>query len=720
MRRPLVLLLLIQCFIILTLFEFLHLELFTTRYSEYYDEVASIQGTVTSALIKEDYSALTVKTGKENVLVRLSGVEDEAYIYSLVGKSVKATGLVTKPAEARNPGTFNYARYLRARRTYAVMDVSKYKFEVTGMKNLPANYLSVQKGMFYTALRDMAGEETSSMIFGILFGDKSFLGDDVYGRFQKNGIAHILAVSGLHVGLVYTVIRRILKRKDRTASIISIISLFVYATLANYSVSVIRACIMICLKIAAFHLKRRYDMLSAACLTAMIMLSYNPYYIYDAGAQLSFAAVYGLSVVMPWMQSRLEKYCKKNKKERLFTVMNVLLPGIVLQITMTPLTAFHFLNFAPLALFVNPVAICLASFILPIGLLCFLVYPFQAALAASSFAAELLCMLLDGISLVSDKIASGIDVPAPPVSLMLLYYALLFFFFSEARYIMIRKAEHMKLTAITAVLAASCCLLPFAAGVSQSPLPWRYNRYDAVFVDIGQGDCTHIQSRGVHVLVDGGGNYFTNVAEKTLKPYLLKNGITHIDLAIVSHLDMDHSLGVQQLSEITDIRCIAFPASLKDEDLSDFKADEIIFLSEGDEISAGGALFRVLAAGNTPGVKTGSNEDSLVCLCSIGELDILLMADAPVEVENALVRGGELKGLDIEILKAGHHGSRTSTGQMLLSSNHFDTAVISCGKNNRYGHPSLEVLRRLEASGIEIRRTDLEGAICFMSVLPRR
>ncbi|MBR5926085.1 MAG: hypothetical protein IKZ78_01860, partial [Firmicutes bacterium] len=104
---------------------------------------------------------------------------------------------------------------------------------------------------------------------------------------------------------------------------------------------------------------------------------------------------------------------------------------------------------------------------------------------------------------------------------------------------------------------------------------------------------------------------------------------------------------------------------------------------------------------------------SLVSLCSIGELDILLMEDAPVDVENALVRSGALRGLDIEILKAGHHGSKTSSGDMLLASNHFDMAVISCGKNNRYGHPSDEVLRRFDAAGIEIRRTDLQGAICI-------
>jgi competence protein ComEC len=435
----------------------------------------------------------------------------------------------------------------------------------------------------------------------------------------------------------------------------------------------------------------------------------NPYFIYDSGMQLSFLAVYSLAVIFPWCDDRLKRFCDKRKNERLYKVGSLLLPGIVLQAAMMPLTAFHFLNFAPLAVFVNPIAIYIASLLLPAGLLCFLVHPFKLLLSAAAGVSYAISHALKLVSALADRLLPGFSVPAPPLSMLLLYYALLFYFFSEMRHIMIRRGRSNTVAAGFVVLAFSCCILPVVYGKSMSPFPWKYNEYKAVFVDIGQGDCTHIRSQGVNILMDGGGSYYKDVAGDTLKPYLLKNGVTHIDLAMVTHLDTDHSKGIADLSQQMRIDTIAFPESVRGSDISSFNAGEIIYLKEGDVINAGGAGFTVLSAGFSG---ADPNEGSLVTLCSIGDLDILFTGDAPVSVENRIVRDG-FHDMHIEVLKAGHHGSSTSTGSMLLASNSFDMAVISCGKNNRYGHPSAETLSRLDASGIRIRRTDLEGAICI-------
>ena len=150
------------------------------------------------------------------------------------------------------------------------------------------------------------------------------------------------------------------------------------------------------------------------------------------------------------------------------------------------------------------------------------------------------------------------------------------------------------------------------------------------------------------------------------------------------------------------IKTIAFPISVKGEDLSNFLCDEIVYLDEGDKISFGSGSLKVIS-----GKGKDSNSGSLVCSVNINESSALFMADIPIEKEE------ELAFPDIDYLKVGHHGSKSSTSEKLLKESSPYIAVISCGKGNRYGHPTDRVLELLENSGIIIKRIDLEGAICI-------
>ena len=702
MRRPILLILLFECLSIIILINALGLNLYKTQFTDSYDTVQTISGTVKTVQLKPSYTAMTVSVGRENVLLRLKDVTDEDYIFDMVGRKITATGEITEPQGQRNPGCFDYRNYLRARNIHAIIQVSKYKFEPGKITHPCAHYISAQKGLFFKACKSIMGSENFSILSGVLFGEKGYMDEDLYEEFQTNGIAHVLAVSGLHVGLVYGTIQKILKRKDLLTSILGLGVLFIYAALSNFAVSVIRAGVMIALNIIAFLLRRKYDMLSAASAVAIILLLINPYYLYDSGAQLSFLAAYSLAVLLPWFETRFKTFCDKRKNETLYKIGNVFLPGFVLQIGMAPLMAYHFLNFSPLSLFINPIAIYLASMLLPAGLVCFLVYPFKIILAASAGVAGSLCFLLSKLSNLADAILPGLSIKAPSFSLLALYYLLLFFQFSEARHILIRRGKDKSIILINTGLIIAACLLPFVFGFSQNLLPWKYNSYDYVFLDVGQGDSCHLQSDGVNVLIDGGGSFYKDVSKDILKPYLLKNGISHIDLAIVTHLDTDHSKGIADLSKSFKINTIAFPISAREENLDDFKAQNIIFLSAGDQIKFGDSTLTVLS-----GTGSDSNSGSLICSCTGPGLDALFMADAPIETEE------RIKFSKTDILKVGHHGSKTSTSERLLLEAKPEIAVISCGKNNRYGHPTDRVLALLENSGIIIKRTDFEGAICI-------
>lgn len=683
-----------ECLIILVLLEGFNLNLYHTQLTKYYDTVQTVYGTVKNVQIKDGYSALTVDIGSENILLRLKNVTDEKTIFDLQGRNIKATGKITEPSKARNPFCFNYNRYLCARNIHAIIDVSTFKFEALKVANPFSHIISVLKGKFFVRAKEMMDEQNFSITSGILFGEKSYMEDDLYEQFQTNGIAHVLAVSGLHVGLVYGVINKLFKKKNKTTSIISIIFLFIYAAFANFSISVIRAAVMITFKIISSEIKERYDMLSAASFIAIVLLAINPYYIYDSGTQLSFLAAYSIAVLLPWFESRFKTYCDKRRSETLYKIGMFFLPGVVLQIGMAPLIAYHFLNFSLLSIFINPIAIYLASIILPAALVCFLVSPLKILFAASCGVCNGLCLALIKLSELSDKVLSGFTVPAPPFSLLVLYYLLLFFFFSETRHILIRKHQDIIVVSLSIALSISACVIPAFFGITQSIFPWKYNTYDYVFVDVGQGDCTHLRNQNINILIDGG--------KSDISEYLLKNGVTKIDLAIVTHLDEDHAKGIRLLSKEMRIKTIAFPESAKGEDVSEYKADQIIYLNKGDFIDSGGINIKVLSAQGKD-----YNSGSLACLCSINDTKALMLADIPIETEE------KLSFEDVDIVKIGHHGSKTSTSEKMLNEAKPEIAIISCGKNNRYGHPTNRVLELLENSGIIIKRTDLEGAICI-------
>lgn len=694
MRRPILPILFIQCLIILTLIEGFNLKLYHSELSPYYDTVQTIYGTVKKVQIKKGYTALSVDIGSENILVRLKNVTDEETIFDLKGREIKATGKITEPSKARNPFCFNYNRYLCARNIHALMDVSRFKLSAGKIANPFTHLIAKLQKNFYIKAQEMMDIQNFSIMSGILFGEKAYMDDELYEQFQTNGIAHILAVSGLHVGLVYAEISKLIKKKTAKSNLLLILSIFLYAAFADFAVSVIRAAVMITLKIISVQIKEKYDMLSAASFIAIVLLSYNPYYLYDSGAQLSFLAAYSLAVLLPWFETKFKNFCDKNKNESLYKIGSFFLPGIALELGMAPLIAFTFLNFSVLSIVINPIAIYLASIILPAALVCFLLSPIKIFFAASCAVCNGLCFALIKLSDFCDKLLAGITVAAPPISLLLLYYALLFNFFSEARHILIRKQKNLLVIAGYITLCSACCILPFLFGITDSLLPWKYNTYDFVFVDVGQGDCTHIRDGKINVLIDGG--------KSDISEYLLKNGVRKIDFAIVTHLDDDHAKGIKLLSNKMKIETIAFPASAQGEDLSDFCANSLIFLDAGDKISAGSINIKVLSARGSD-----NNSGSLVCICENHGTKSLMLADIPIETEE------KLNFCDVDIVKIGHHGSKTSTSEAMLSSAKPEIAIISCGKNNRYGHPTNRVLELLKNSGIIIRRTDLEGAICI-------
>ena len=671
MRRPILIILYIEVLLILILY---YLNPFGFGYildrgGGHLNETAGVvqaEGTVKKISIKDYYVALTVDTGRENILVRLSGLadgsnpEDDIKAYDLVGRRITVSGELSLPKGRRNPGAFDYRLYLKGQGIYAIMNVSRFRISAHEVKRPVSHFLALKKGQFYAAIRPYMDDESFSVMAGLLFGDKSYMEDDLYDEFRQTGIAHVLAVSGLHVGLLYAVIEKLFKGKGAAASTASIIILYCYISLSGFSVSVIRASVMISLRILSFHLKRRYDMVCAAAFTAICFLTVNPYQLFDSGFQLSFTAAYTMGVALPYFNIKFLKLANSKRSESFYRVGKIIIPLAVIQIGMLPLTSFHFLQFSLISFVINPIAIVLAGIILPAGLVPFIISLFLPRVFTVISAGPAITFL-KALSF-TDKLAvsTGLcfDVPALPALYVILYYVIFFWFFSETRAMLNRRHKQNTLAAISAAIIIFWIVIPKG-----------YRMPDVCFVDVGQGDCSLISVDGYHILIDGGGSFYKNVGKETLKPLLLKNGITSIDLAIVSHSDRDHSKGLYELAEC-------------------FPVKEII-----DD--------------------NRENGNCLVCSAKINGCTYLFMGDADITRENALISAHPKLGCDI--LKLGHHGSATSTGEYFISKVRPEFAVISCGLNNSYGHPSDRVVELLGKSGIIYGRTDYMGAICISS-----
>ncbi|NMA93726.1 MAG: DNA internalization-related competence protein ComEC/Rec2 [Clostridiales bacterium] len=680
-------------------------------------EVARAEGIVMSVSIRKGSYDIILDCGAENLLVRLRGSEEDSeFVYGLAGRHCRFQGKLSCPDGRRNFGCFDYGLYLRSRNIRRIMNVSRFRVEAGELKLPLLRFLSLRRGRFLSSARKLLDERSFALLCGLMFGEKGYMDEDLYESFKRGGAAHVLAVSGLHVGLVCVVILKLFGgRRNKFTHGAMFFFLLCYVCLSNFSASVMRAALMVSLRIAAFELRRRYDMLSAASLAAIIFMSLNPYRLFDAGFQLSYLAAYSLGVALPWFELKFMKLADERRSLRLRKFGHFAAPGLAVQLGMAPLAVYHFLIFSPAGLILNPAVIAIAGLALFAGLTMFVSEMLGSAFLSAGFSgvARLFCRILIALMKSAEFLGGAISLPAPPLGMLILYYGFFFYFFSERRYLMCRKSQHGRTLALASVIIAASCLLPASLGISDGYLPWSRESRSVVFCDVGQGECMHISSGAFDALVDGGGFRMSNIAENTLRPYLLKNGVSSLDLAIVTHPDSDHALGIRQLSQIMPIKTIAFSCVYEgNEEISEgYRADEIIYLGAGDVLELGAARIVVLGPPRGSPPKEDDNENCIVCMLHIEGVRMLLTADIPMETENLLLDAGV--DLRCDLLKVGHHGSAGSTGEEFLAAAGPGSALISCGRGNSYGHPAERVIELLSELGIIVLRVDEHGALAF-------
>lgn len=544
--------------------------------------------------------------------------------------------------------------------------------------------------------------DTFAFAKALLLGDKTDLSWEQSRNFSVSGISHIVAVSGLHVSILFAFVCMVTGKRRFLTAIIGIPVLLFFGAMAGFTASVTRAVIMQLLLLLALLVNREYDPPTALSFACLVMLLVCPLAIAGVGFQLSVSSVAGIFLFYPklsgWMKGSLPGKGKslRGRLERwIVASVAVTLSATVLTV---PLTAVHF----GLASLVGVVTNLL---VLPVVSLIF--YGVMAVCTLGclhSGAAVLLARLVSWpiryVLTVSKTLArfplAAVYTASPYIVVWLVFvYALL-------GWLLLTKKKRPG-------LAAGLAVLGLCISLTLSWLEPLSCDYRVTALDVGQGQCIILQSSGSTFLVDCGGRRDEEAADIAAE-LLLSQGITRIDGLILTHYDRDHAGGVQYLSRRVEIGRVYLPQT---EDADGCLQSVLEAVPEQTAIDSeltiafGDAQIRIF-----PAKDAGSGNDSCASvLFTRGKCDTLITGDLSAAAERQLLNDHDLP--DLEVLIVGHHGSKYSTCPELLEATAPDAAVISVGAENSYGHPTDEVLERLKQAGCAVYRTDLHGSITY-------
>ena len=543
--------------------------------------------------------------------------------------------------------------------------------------------------------------DTAAFLTAILTGDKSGLSEWAAADLSEAGLYHILAVSGMHCSFLLTLVVLLMGRHRRKLVAGVMLGLLVfYALLTGGSPSVVRACVMLVLLLAAPLFDRESDGPTSLLTALFLILLWNPLAAASISLQLSFAAMAGILWLTPKLYGMLKG--KKNHGKVFYFTASGFSATMGALVFTVPLSAYYFGTLVLISPLSNLLCLWAASVVFLLGLVAvlagFLWTPLGMLLAVVP-------RLLAGYILAAARLLAKLPYHAVYFSNPYLKYWLAFaYLLFLAAYLMKPKAGRKY---VVAALAA-CLTLTVTVRLGAS----RYGAgLEAIMLDVGQGQCVLLASGGQYGLVDcGSGSSWYDAGE--LAAHQLKTmGCTELDYLILSHYDKDHISGVTELLARMDVREVLVTEGADDEAVQAHLLDtaaahgaEVWTVTEKTELVLGKASLRVFP----PAGDGSDNERSLAVLASLGEQDLLLTGDLDRAAEKALLEAWDLP--DIEYLAAGHHGSKISTSEELLDVLQPETVCISVGSNS-YGHPARETLRRLGERGCAVYRTDLHGNI---------
>ena len=627
----------------------------------------------------------------------------------LPGERIEVYGKISPVEAPRNEGVFDFRLYYRTISVHGSMYGTS--FRVIGGEPKPfARGLQELRLRMGDILDQLLPPQDAGIYRALLTGDKSAMDEDIRSLYQENGIAHILAVSGLHLSIlglgVYELLRRFGRSKAASGSVAALL-IISYGILTGCSGSALRAVLMLLLRFLAAAVGRSYDMLTAMAAAALFLLWKEPFMLFSAGFQLSFLAVLAIGL-----------------RHALPAPKHPLLEGLwlsfYLQLLTLPVILFHYFRFPLYGIFLNLIVLPLMGCVIYSGVFGVGLFGLSEKLATIAVGGghwilrlyTLLCTHCAALPY------SSLLLGRPSMQSILLYYtALGFVTWALAER---HAAERSGLAACR--LPLPCIVLPLL--LSMLCLPAKQPQgLEITALDVGQGDGFILRNQGLVMSVDGGSTSDQSLGENVLVPYLESQGIEHIDLALITHCDADHYSGIQYLLEEEpkmSIGELLLPRVAMQDARYDALRDaaaardvRIRYFGQGDCIDLGEVEIRGYYPAGTERLEA-ANDHSIGMLLRASDFQMLFTGDMDEDCERQMLaalweaNAGYPK---IDVLKAGHHGSHTGSSEALLAALRPDYAILSYGVGNDYGHPHAETRERLRRYDVKMLETGKMGEI---------
>ncbi len=648
-------------------------------------------------------------------------IDFEASYELELGRKVVVKGKCEIPEGQRNPGGFDYRSYCLSK---GVCGIFHAKEVLTGTGAWKLREGIRQMGLcLERKLEQLAEGDDLGILKAVLLGKKTEMNEQVYDLYRKNGISHILAISGLHVSVIGMGIWKGLRKLGLgygEAGLLAFGLLSGYGAMTGFGPSVVRAVFMMGISFLASVCGRTYDLPSAMCIPALGLLLWRPYLLTQASFQLSFLAVGAM--FLPG-NALAEHWKLQGIKQNIWISLS-------LQMVTLPVVLAHSYEIPVFGVLLNLIVVPLMAYVLVSGLL---------GVAVGFISAELGVLCLGGahwILTLYRSLCHGIqNIPGATMILgrpdpweLVLYYSTLGFGIRFAR----KARRGWPVWWLVAILVL---------------FPQTESGLSVTFLDVGQGDGIYLEADGKTMLVDCGSSQEKDLGTDVLIPFFKSQGISRLDTIVVTHGDQDHVSGIEELlvkeDSGIDVERLILPCTgstdpmcLRLEKLALDRGMAVFYCGAGDsldgllvekvelecmnpawgqgteKIAGKGAGVGNLGAGKEMEETTGEtdrNDNSLVLQLTYGDFSMLLAGDIGAEVEKELMERELLA--PVTVLKAAHHGSAGSSSREFLEIVQPAYVIFSYGEGNSYGHPAPKVIDNCKEIGAKIYETAEAGAI---------
>lgn len=703
----------------------------------YFEDQATItcSGTIEQIIEKSNSTAIYLKDIQLKTLCGNNISNDSHNIKKIIVYSdnvsnlhiknqILIIGTIQKFKTGTNPGQFNELLYYKS----LCIDYQIFSKQITVLNEEQSYYAELLRSIGFYAkniYQTFLSEEDAGIMSAMLLGEKSNLPSETKELYQKNGISHILAISGLHISMIGLFLYKFLKKifiPNETAVSVTIFILISYGLLTNFSVSTNRAIIMLILSLCSILIGRTYDFLTSICLSGTIILLQNPYQLCNSGFLLSFGAVLGIALVFPmlknillpdrpeenplekvtqsrhisllfWSKSSHRNITETKIQKRLRALIKKILENFLVSLSVNlvtiPIIIYCYFDYPIYSCILNLLILPCMGFLIGLGFLLTILGSFSSILGF--FIASGIHIILTFYHILCNIFLSLpnsiLTIGQPSIKRMLLFYIFLF----------------LSLFICQRIKKKRTILLCFTCFVFLLQFP--SHTLEITMLDVGQGDGILIQSpSGTNYLIDGGSTSVNELEKYRISPCLKSKGISSIDYAIITHMDEDHISGITSLLEknktpgSVSIKNLIVPnISLQDDafqtmiTLATNQQVPIIYFQKGDKLKDGKLTFTCMHPYD--GFTTKERNDySTVLYMKYKNFSMLFTGDVANEGEQTLITDTTLPSCDI--YKVAHHGSKYTNSNELLDKLNAKFAIVSAGKNNSYGHPHKETLER--------------------------